>query len=99
MSRLIMLFGMSMLCFLGNAQNNYKLTGKITDEKGRALSSASVVLSPGNKGMLTDEMGNYLFTSLPGGRYSISASFLGYRTKTDSLRLNGNLVHDIQLQS
>ncbi len=98
MSRLIMLFGMSMLCFLGNAQNNLILTGKITDEKGRPLTGASVILFPGNTGMLTDEKGTYSFASLVHGKYQITASFLGYQTITDSLWLNAYHVHDIQLE-
>lgn len=97
MSRLIVLLGMSMLYFLGNAQNNFMLTGKITDENGRALTGASVVLSPGNTGMLADENGNYSFASLTQGSYRITASFLGYRTETDSLWLNADVVRDIQL--
>lgn len=56
------------------------ITGKIVDSLGRPLESVSVRLLPGKKGTYTDVAGNFTFTGLEPGLYTLEASFVGYET-------------------
>lgn len=98
MSRLIVLLGISLLYFQVNAQRNFKLTGTVTDENGTILSGASVVISPGNNGILTNEEGDFIFNGLAKGSYSIQVSFLGYETKKDTLWIDADKVVNVKLK-
>lgn len=66
------------------------LTGKIADETGAPVASATVsILSAKDtaaiKGSLTDEKGNYTFNHLSPGDFFVSVSFVGFSTMRSSL--------------
>ncbi|RPD48046.1 TonB-dependent receptor [Hymenobacter sediminis] len=54
------------------------LRGKITDEHERPLSGVSLHLSPAQLATQSDENGSFLFTDLPQGTYTLTASSVGY---------------------
>ncbi len=93
-----MLIGMSLLYFLASAQSNYSLTGTVTDEKGNVLAGASVLLYPGDKGMLSSENGQYSFSRLERGTYRVTVSFMGYQIETDSLWLDSDRVLNFRMK-
>ncbi len=70
-----------------NAQEFYDLSGTVTDFKENNLPGASVLLSPGNKGIVTDSNANFYFSGLKKGVYIISASFVGYETYSDTVNV------------
>ena len=71
-----------------NAQKLYTITGTVSDLDGIFLPGASVVLSPGNKGTTTDEKGYFSFSELKPDTYTLSVSFVGYKTFEDILKLS-----------
>lgn len=62
-------------------------------ESGKPLQSASVLLMPGQKGASADSAGKLIISVPSFGRYALTTSFLGYKTKTDSLTLTDS-VHE-----
>ncbi|MEP6923741.1 MAG: TonB-dependent receptor plug domain-containing protein, partial [Pyrinomonadaceae bacterium] len=61
------------------AQSNGKITGKITfGDIQKTLSNATVRLVQLNRAVVTDSEGNYEFTNLPKGRYTILAHQEGF---------------------
>lgn len=73
------------------------LSGKVTDENNLPLPGAAVWLMPGKKGVITNAEGNYLFEKIQKGRCTINISFLGYKTETKMVNIQGNEAIDIQL--
>lgn len=64
------------------------LTGKVTDAlTGIALPGANVVVEGTERGAASDSEGNFIIKSLPAGRYTINASFIGYETSHHKLTL------------
>lgn len=76
----------------------YTLSGKITSGKD-ILIGASVSLSPGNYGSMSDLQGNYKVSGIPSGTYTVKVSFVGYETKTVSVTLTSNEKIDFDLKS
>lgn len=60
------------------------LKGKVTGQTGQPLASANV--ATGNKGVTTDEQGNYDLT-LPAGKHKIIFSSVGFESKTAEVTL------------
>ncbi len=56
---------------------------------GQPLPGASVVLTPGQTGATTDASGRLTLPIPTAGRYTITSSFVGYQSRTDSLLLPG----------
>ncbi|MCG6189876.1 TonB-dependent receptor [Maribellus maritimus] len=81
-----------------NAQELYIFSGAVSDNDDNVLPGASVVLSTGNKGTVTDADGRFYFSNLEAGTYFINVSFVGYKTFRDTLKIRSNQNVDIKLQ-
>ena len=68
-----------------NAQN--RVSGKITDTKNQPIIGVSVSVPELNKGITTDENGNYSFTNLPNGNLKITFVYVGFETKIKTINL------------
>ena len=62
-------------------QQNASLRGLITDENGNELQGASVVVAGTDKGVNTNERGQFYFDKLESEKVSIQASIMGYKTQ------------------
>jgi Ca-activated chloride channel family protein len=69
--------------------------GKITDEKGKPIAGASVIIKGLKIGVTTDTAGNYML-KVPDGKVTLVASYIGYEQKEMVIK-NGN-VADIALK-
>jgi len=63
-------------------------TGKVTDDSGNPLISASVVLKENNNGASTDKNGVFKIQNKP-GTYTVEVSFLGFEKSVDKIVLTG----------
>jgi CarboxypepD_reg-like domain/TonB-dependent Receptor Plug Domain len=73
------------------------LNGYIKDaSNGEALIGATIFLKEVNAGAATNVYGFYSIT-LPAGVYSVEFSYVGYTTLRESIDLNQNVRHDIEL--
>lgn len=65
-----------------------RLSGQVLDvATGEPLAYAHIVLDEAERGAITNEAGRFVFTNLLPGGYQISASYLGYRTLSDSISI------------
>ncbi|NOT51940.1 MAG: TonB-dependent receptor [Chitinophagaceae bacterium] len=78
--RLMMAMFFLALVSFSQAQN-IKLTGKVLNEKNEALPSVSVKIVGGG-GTTTDVEGRFSLSLVPGKKYEIEFSAVGYETKT-----------------
>lgn len=78
------------------AMAQISVNGKITGSNQQALVGASIKIK--NKGItvLSDNNGNYALNIAP-GKYSLSVSFLGYKTEEKSIDLTSNTTANFTL--
>ena len=72
------LLALSSIAMAGNG----KLAGKVTDASGQPLIGANVVTTVGTnpQGTTTDDEGKYFILNIPPGLYTVTASYIGYKT-------------------
>ncbi|MDQ1140181.1 outer membrane beta-barrel family protein [Pedobacter agri] len=106
MKKLLMLLTCLMVCGVSFAQNIYKITGKIVDEKTVPVPFAIVrVLNfPDTslvKSVSSNQDGLYEINQLKSGSYLLSVSVVGYKAKkTERFSLNADLkMSDINIES
>ncbi|MGJ8550675.1 TonB-dependent receptor [Winogradskyella wichelsiae] len=79
------------------AQENFTLSGTIADnQSNETLIGVNVIISEQQTGTVTNEYGFYSIT-LPAGTYNIQISYLGFKTISETLILNGNLTKNYKL--
>ena len=89
----VLLFG----CLICNAQEKFTLSGTITDnESNETLIGVNIIIPELQTGAVTNEYGFYSIT-LPTNTYQIQISYLGYKTITETLVLNGNTNKNYKL--
>lgn len=74
-------FLLLVVSFSANAQS-IKLTGKITNNKNEALSGVTVKIQGTNAGAMSDVEGRFNLALVPGKKYTIDFSAIGYEPKT-----------------
>lgn len=79
-------------------QKLYELSGTVSDEDMLALPGASIVISPGKTGTITDENGHFQFSELKADTYVIKVSFVGYKSYSDTINVAATPHVRIQLQ-
>jgi protocatechuate 3,4-dioxygenase beta subunit len=71
---------MCLLCVRTDAGTTGKITGQVTDEFGRPLPVATVLLEHNKRGAETDEEGIYFILSIEPGRHTLVAHIIGDMT-------------------
>ncbi|MBA4166208.1 MAG: TonB-dependent receptor [Chitinophagaceae bacterium] len=75
-----------------------QLSGTITDNKLHgALPKATVSVPDLQLSTVADENGHYSFKLLPGGRFLIAVSYVGFKTLTKYVNINGATAEDFEL--
>ena len=69
-----------------------RLAGRVTDENGKPMQGANVILKGTYHGVVTDDAGNFLFPKLPVGKYFLKVSFIGYETLQKQINMTNDTV-------
>ena len=76
----------------------FSISGKITESKSNSsLAGSSVSLTNGLSSAKTNTNGFYSLSNLKQGSYTISVSYLGYKTLTKEITLNSNTEINFEL--
>lgn len=62
-----------------------KISGKVTDQKGKPLPAVSVAIKDSYDGATTDSLGRFSFTTSEKGAHTIEASFSGYSSYSKNI--------------
>ncbi|MFV0541768.1 MAG: TonB-dependent receptor [Aestuariibaculum sp.] len=75
------------------------ISGKVTSTKGEVLYGVTVLLENTNKGVATNEKGNYTINNIPSGYYNLLFSYVGFISKTIQIRLDEGqqLIQNVSL--
>lgn len=109
MTRLLRIMRMTTVLLLTGvlhvaAQN---INGTVLDEKSAPVEGASIVLTPGEKGTVTNKDGKFTYSQLTPGTYSLVVSFVGYESQTKVVTVSStaaatvtfNLVSDTKTET
>ncbi len=88
---------MNFLCGISFGQINYSLSGTVVDENNEPLTGASVSLLPIKKGAIADTRGRYVITGLTEGVYTVTVSFIGFKSVVDTIAINGSKTYNARL--
>ncbi len=83
-------------------QTTGKISGKVTDNAGAGLAGANVIVDGTSMGGATDNDGKYTILNVPAGTFSLTASYIGYRsTTTSNVEVKTNLTtpQDFSMES
>jgi iron complex outermembrane receptor protein len=65
--------------------NSGAITGSVQDSSGKVLIGAKVVVEPSDRQAVTDDNGQFRISNLAAGRYTLSASYVGFASYTAPL--------------
>ena len=93
MKRSILLFTTLLIFFIeiwGSFSEMDKgiIRGRVTDEKGNGLQGTGIVITGTYLGVYAGADGNFEFTGLKNGKYTLQFSFVGFKTVTSEVTLN-----------
>ena len=84
--------------YLGYSQ--FKISGKITDSQGKAISTVDVKLNPSNQSTSTNAFGEFYFENISNGKYTITTSIIGFKSEMRTVQVsNEDLILSINLTS
>ena len=75
----------------------YTVKGKITDDKGKAIDLAAVILNDA-LGTNSGKNGNFELKNVPAGVYNWHVQFVGYQTASGTLKVNANSTLNVQMK-
>ncbi|SHJ19757.1 TonB-dependent receptor domain-containing protein [Aquimarina spongiae] len=83
-----------LLCVFGTliAFSQTEISGTVTDNTGLPLLGANITILDSNSGTVSDFDGKFSFSSNLTGPKQIQVSFLGFKTHTESIELNGTPI-------
>ena len=73
-----------LIASIGLSQTTGKIRGVVTSAEGQPLAGANVVVDGTNKGTATDGEGRYTILNVEAGTYSITTSYIGYQSSTNT---------------
>jgi iron complex outermembrane receptor protein len=79
------------------AQAQFNLTGTVTDESGKPLAGANLLITGSLSGVSSGSDGRFTFNNLKAGNYLLQASFVGYERKEVPVAITGNTEITINL--
>ncbi|UYQ94648.1 TonB-dependent receptor [Chitinophaga horti] len=98
MRKIFTLVLMVFSCIGAYAQSGL-LTGSVID-KGQNLSlpGATLKLTPGNQYTISNQFGKFEFLKVPVGSYTLTVTYMGYQTATQSVTVEENKATTVKMQ-
>lgn len=91
--RLLMLSGLLMVSVLGAYAQSGAISGRVTDQQLVPLEGASVSIQELGRTASTSGTGEFSFTNVPDGTYTLVATFIGYETAQRAVAVSGQVVN------
>ncbi|HKD79967.1 MAG TPA: TonB-dependent receptor [Candidatus Angelobacter sp.] len=73
------------------------ITGRVADSSGAVLQGARVELQPRGIFLATNASGEFTFTNIPPGAYTVTISYVGFESVTQAISVGANPVEPINV--
>lgn len=83
-----------LMAIAGSSTAQVKISGKVTDQKGKPLPAVSIAIKDSYDGATTDSAGNFSFTTTEKGAHTLEGTFTGYSSYTKNITIEDK---DIQV--
>lgn len=83
-----------LMAIAGSSTAQVKISGKVTDQKGKPLPAVSIAIKDSYDGAITDSAGNFSFTTTEKGAHTLEGTFTGYSSYTKNITIEDK---DIQV--
>jgi len=83
-----------LMTIAGSSTAQVKISGKVTDQKGKPLPAVSIAIKDSYDGATTDSLGNFSFTTTEKGAHILEGTFTGYSSYSKNITIEGK---DIQV--
>lgn len=90
--KIAVLLGAALIAVSARAQTGASIHGKVVDQNGRAVESAQILLTPGDRRALSFDDGTFDIPGLKAGDYVLSARRIGYQPASRSVTLRDSTV-------
>ena len=74
------------------------LSGKVVDEKGKAISGASIRILGTTKGGSTKLKGDFLISNITAGNYTVQAKYVGYKLYSTNVRITPDQTTELMIK-
>lgn len=78
--------------------NAYSLSGNVKTDAQKVLPFASVYVKDALKGATTGLDGNYVIKGVPAGRHTLVVSYMGYKTQTMEIDIEGDMTRNFVME-
>ncbi|HEY1023699.1 MAG TPA: carboxypeptidase-like regulatory domain-containing protein [Sphingobacteriaceae bacterium] len=95
--RLIILILLLSCCFNASIAQSLTISGKVTEDDGKAIYGAQVFLNGTSISLTSDKEGNFKLTGLSAGNYELIVNLLGYKTFSRPLLVDKDLTVNVEL--
>lgn len=96
---LISLLLVAVCTTVGNAQSaKGTFAGTITDDSGATLSGAQIVVAPLGATAVTNQQGAFSIPDIPAGKYSVTASYVGFTPSTSEVEVTAGQTATLSVQ-
>ncbi len=79
-------------CLVLTAQAQTKISGSVKDDKGEVVPGANILIKDSYDGTSSGIEGKFSFVSEESGSQILEATFVGYKTFSQSVQLSGNEI-------
>jgi iron complex outermembrane receptor protein len=90
--RLILSFCVMLCFFAETAKSQTTISGTVTDDAGKPLIGANIVLANTGLGATSDDEGRFEISCWQTGTAMVQVSYIGFETLTKKIRLNGETI-------
>jgi iron complex outermembrane receptor protein len=86
------------LCLQAQAHAQFSLQGTVRGTDLEVLAGANIALNGTMYRTITDESGQFAFHGLEEGSYTMAATFIGFESYSEEVKVDGQIHHDIILK-
>ncbi|HCC71983.1 MAG TPA: TonB-dependent receptor [Bacteroidales bacterium] len=94
----LLLFFIALNAYPLDQEQKWILRGKVTDEKGKPLTGATVIIKDTYLGITTGSVGEFIFKPLKQDIYILEVSYLGYEPVMGEIKLDRDVYHEFELK-
>jgi len=95
---LLQFMGVWLFAMPNETFGSFQISGKITDENGKPLIGATIIIENSLEGTTSDLDGNYIIKRVKSGTYTLTVSFVGYEKKSEEITVDKDIVLNITLK-